>query len=196
MRLSMALFLIGSSVGLAGCAAGPDASRFGPPMLVATVWAMTLVGMATPLGFLARPMSHRHRATNTAAPLHGGPVYVGGGHDEDWRRRAWQNNAEAQRRQQEPQNAAVHHQQVQQIRLPISGKCGERGEYQQQVQQKSGYLSAVGAGECSELRRRVKQNRALVQQNAALYRQQVQQNTAIYQRQLLEAQQGKALGRR
>ena len=58
---------------------------------------------------------------------YGAPVHVGGDytrgpgwydHDEDWRRRAWQNNAaepaQAQRRQQEQQNAALYRQQVQQ----------------------------------------------------------------------------------
>src|ERR1700733_9134396 len=112
MRLSMALFLIGSSVGLAGCTAGPDAYTASPTYAGSNGYGYDAGGYAAGVpgsAYVAPPPGYEYGGPAS----YGAPVYVGGG-DDDWRRRAWQNNAEAQRRQQEQQNAAVHHQQVQQ----------------------------------------------------------------------------------
>ena len=195
MRLRMAMFLIAGSVGLAGCTAGPD--RAGADA-VGAYTALPAYAGGNGYGYDTGAYGYVSGAPGSAyvAPppvyeyggpaYYGAPVYVGGGyargpgwngHDEDWRRRAWQNNAaeppQAQRLQQEQQNAALYRQQVQQ----------NQATYQRQVQENA-----------AKYQQQVQQNQAIVQQNAARYQQQVQQNTAIYQRQLLEAQQRKALG--
>jgi len=186
MRLRMAAFLFAGSVGLAGCTAGPGAYTASPAYSGGYGYGYDTgaYGYASVPGsaYVAPPPVYEYGGP----AYYGAPVYVGGGyargpgwngHDEDWRRRTWQNNAaeppQAQRLHQEQQNAALYRQQVQQ----------NQATYQRQVQENA-----------AKYQQQVQQNQALVQQNAARYQQQVQQNTAIYQRQLLEAQQRKALG--
>ena len=190
MRLRMAVFfLIAGSVGLVGCT-GPGRgwmsapTRPRPSMPVATGMAMTpCVWLCQ--RFLARPMSRRHRPTNTAAPptTVRRPMWVGDmPAGRWWPRRGLASARVAEKRGGAPAYAAM------------AAGAAERGAVSPAGPAESGYLSATGAGERGEYQQQVQQNQALVQQNAARYQQQVQQNRAIYQRQLLEAQQRKALG--
>ena len=183
MRLRMAAFLIAGSVGLAGCTAGPygagavDVGAYTASPAYADGNGYGYASAVPGPVYVAPPSAYEYGGP----AYYGAPAYVGGGyargHDEDWRRRAWQRNAveppPTQRWQQEQQNAALYRQQVQQ----------NQATYQRQVQENA-----------AKYQQQVQQNQALVQQNAARYQQQVQQNRAIYQRQQLEAQQRKAPG--
>ena len=124
---------------------------------------MTLARMAMPVGFLARPMSQRHRVTNTAAPPTTGrrSMWVGATTRIGVGARGRTTRSAQAQRQQEQQNAAMHHQQVQQNQAAYQRQVQENAaKYQQQVQQNQATYQRQ------------------VQENAAKYQQQVQQNQA------------------
>jgi hypothetical protein len=106
--------------------------------VAATGMAMTLVPGSA---YVAPPPVHEYGGP----AYYGAPVYAGGGyargpgsngHDEDWRRRAWQSNAadspQASYQRQEQENAAKYQQQVQQNQAIVQQNAAR---YQQQVQQ-------------------------------------------------------------
>ena len=144
MRLRMAMFLIGGSVGLAGCTPGPDAYTASPVYAGgygygydtgAYGYASGVPGSA----YVAPPPVYEYGGP----AYYGAPVYAGGGyargpgsngHDEDWRRRAWQNNAA-----ELPAGAAT------------AAGAAERGAVSPAGPAESGYLSAAGAGERGEV---------------------------------------------
>ena len=194
MRLRMAVFLFAGSVGLAGCTAGPGAYTASPAYSGGYGYGYDTGAYGYASG---APGSACRSATGLRIRrprlLRGAGLGVGP-------RRGlasahWQNNAEAQPRQQEQPNAAMHRQQVQQDQATYQRQVQENAaKYQLQVQQNQATYQRQVQENAAKYQQQVQQNQAIVQQNAALYRQQVQQNTAIYQRQLLEAQQRKAAG--